>query len=97
LLSKHIGIIDCARKAIKLTSESGEELEYVADSHITCKGASNCIVLNQLDASPTQDVRLICDFSDVFPEDLSSMAPDLKIKFVIELVPDIAPIFNRPL
>ena len=29
-LSKHKGIIDCARKAVKMIAPNGEEIEYVA-------------------------------------------------------------------
>jgi hypothetical protein len=33
------------------------------------------------------DVPVICDFPDVFPEELPSMPPDRSVDFVIELVP----------
>jgi hypothetical protein len=54
------------------------------------------LVLNQLDAASTTDVRTISKFSDVFPEELSGMPPDREIEFVIESVPGTAPIFKRP-
>jgi hypothetical protein len=53
-------------------------------------------VLNHLDAASTLDIRTVSEFSDVFSEELSTMPPDRESEFIIELVPDTAPIFKRP-
>jgi hypothetical protein len=95
-LSKHNGLIDCAKKAVRLTPSSGKELEYVAGNLVTDKTTSNRIVLNHLDAASTLDIRTISEFLDVFPEELPGMPPDREIEFVIELVHGSAPIFKRP-
>jgi hypothetical protein len=95
-LSKHKGMINCAKKAVRLTTSSGKEIEYVAENLVTDKAASNRVVLNQLDAAPTMDVRTISEFLDAFPEELPGMPPDREIEFVIEIVPGTAPIFKRP-
>jgi hypothetical protein len=95
-LSKHNGLIDCAKKAVRLTPSSGKELEYVAENLVMDKAASNRMVLNQLDAASTMDIRTVSEFPDVFPEELPGMPPDREIEFVIALVPGTAPIFKRP-
>jgi hypothetical protein len=95
-LSKHNGLIDCAKKAARLTPSSGKELEYVAENLVTDKVASNKMVLSQLDAASTLDIRTISKFPNVFAEELPGMPPDREIEFVIELVPDTAPIFKTP-
>jgi hypothetical protein len=95
-LSKHNGLIDCAKKAVRLTPSSGNELEYVAENLATDKAASNRIVLNYLDAASSLNIRIVSEFPDVFSEELPGMPPDREIEFVIELVPDTAPIFKRP-
>jgi hypothetical protein len=95
-LSKHNGLIDCAKKAVRLTPSSGKELEYVAENLVTDKAACNRIVLNHLDAVSTLDIRTISEYPYVFPEELPSMPPDREIEFVIELVPSTASIFKRP-
>jgi hypothetical protein len=95
-LRNHNGLIDCAKKAVRLTPSSGKELEYVAENLVTDKAASNQIVLNHLDAASTLDIRTVSEFLDVFPEELPSMPPNREIEFVIELVPDTTPIFKRP-
>jgi hypothetical protein len=35
---------------------------------------------------------VVCEFSDVFPEDLSRLPPDRDVEFTIELEPGTAPI-----
>jgi hypothetical protein len=95
-LSKLKGMINCAKKAVKLTSSNGKEMEYVAENLVPDKAAFNRVVLNQLDAASTMDVRTVSKFPDVFPEELPGMPPDHEIEFVIELVPSTAPIFRRP-
>jgi hypothetical protein len=94
--SKHKGMINCAKKAVKLTSSNVKEIEYVAENLVTDKAAFHRVVLNQLDAASTMDVRTVSEFPDVFPEELPGMPPDREIKFVIELVPGTTPIFKRP-
>jgi hypothetical protein len=94
-LSKHKGMSNCAKKAVKLTSSNGKEMEYVAKNLVTDKAAFNRVVLNQLDAASTMDVRTVSEFLHVFPEELLGMSPDREIEFVIELVSGTAPIFKR--
>jgi hypothetical protein len=95
-LSKHKGMINCAKKAVRLTTSSGKGVEYVAENLVMDKAASNKIVLNHLDAASTLDIRTVSEFLDVFLEELPSMPLDREIEFVIELVPGTAPIFKRP-
>jgi hypothetical protein len=95
-LSKHNGLIDCAKKAIRLTPSSGKELEYVAENLVMNKVASNRILLNHLDVVSILDITAISEYPDVFLEELLGMPPDHEIEFVIELVPGTTPIFKGP-
>ena len=38
---------------------------------------------------------MVCEFSDVFPEDLPGLPPDRDVEFSIELEPSTAPISQR--
>jgi hypothetical protein len=89
-------MINCAKKAVRLTTSSGKKLEYVEENLVTDKVASNQIVLNHHDVASTLDIRTVSEFLDVFLEELSGMPPDHEIEFVIELVPGTAPIYKRP-
>jgi hypothetical protein len=65
-LSKHNGLIDCAKKAVRVTPSSGKELEYVAENLVTDKAASNRIVLNHLNVISTLGIRTVSEYPDVF-------------------------------
>ena len=43
-----------------------------------------------------EDIPVVCEYADVFLDDLPSMPPDRDIKFVIELQPGTTPISKRP-
>jgi hypothetical protein len=42
-----------------------------------------------------RDIPIICEYPDIFPDDLPGMPPDRDIEFVIELQPGTAPISLR--
>jgi hypothetical protein len=41
-------------------------------------------------------IPVVCEFPDVFPDELPSLPPDHDVEFGIELVPGTAPISRRP-
>jgi hypothetical protein len=49
-----------------------------------------------LQVTPLQEIPVVCEFSDVFPDELPGLPPDRDVEFAIELVPDTAPISRRP-
>jgi hypothetical protein len=42
-----------------------------------------------------KDIPIVCEYPDVFPNDLPGMPPDRDIEFIIELQPGTAPISKR--
>jgi hypothetical protein len=46
-------------------------------------------------ATNLKEIPMVCDYPDVFPDDLPGMPPDRDIEFVIELQPGMAPISKR--
>jgi hypothetical protein len=42
------------------------------------------------------NIHVVKDFPDVFPEELPGMPPDREVEFVIDLLPGTAPISKRP-
>jgi hypothetical protein len=69
-LSKHKVLIDCAKKSVKLTTQDGKELEFVAEPVVTIEGVSNRAKVNQLVVSQGSKMPMVNEFPDVFPEDL---------------------------
>jgi hypothetical protein len=43
-----------------------------------------------------KDIPIVCEYPDIFPDDLPGMPPDRDIEFIIELQPGTAPISKRP-
>ena len=42
------------------------------------------------------NIRVVRDFPDVFPQELPGMTPKREVEFVIDLLPRTAPISKRP-
>jgi hypothetical protein len=95
-LSKHMVLIDCTKKSVKLTTLEGKEMEFVAEPVVTAKGVANHTKVSQLDASQGSEVPVVNEFPDVFPKDLLGMPPDRDIELVIELKPGTTPIYKTP-
>ena len=43
-----------------------------------------------------EDVPVVRDFPDVFPEELPGVPPDRDVEFVIDLIPGTVPVARRP-
>ena len=45
---------------------------------------------------PLPQIPVVCEFPDVFLEELPGLPPDREVEFAIELIPGTAPISRRP-
>ncbi|WVZ93944.1 hypothetical protein U9M48_039893 [Paspalum notatum var. saurae] len=79
--------IDCAQRTVYLAASDGQEVEISASSPSG--------YLHQMEAKPTDGIRIVCDYPDVFPNELPGIPPDRDIEFLIELLPGTAPIVIR--
>jgi hypothetical protein len=71
-LMKYDVVIHCSKQSVFLTSLEGERFEFV----VTLPSAANCVV-NQLKADLIKDIRVVCEYPDVFPDDLPGVTPGL--------------------
>jgi hypothetical protein len=80
--------IDCAQRTIHLSAPDGQEVIVSASepSGFLC----------QMEARPTDRIRVVSEFPDIFPDKLPGMPPDRDIEFSIDLLPGTAPIAKRP-
>lgn len=100
-LSRHKGVIDCASCTVTLVDEKGEVV--IIQFPMTQKKG---VVLNQMegekqdevekDVQKLENIPVVCEYPEVFPEDLTTMPPKRDIEFRIDLVPGTAPIYKRP-
>jgi hypothetical protein len=80
--------IDCAQRTVHLLALDGQE--------VTVSASEPSGFLCQMEARPTNGIRVVSEFPDVFSDDLPGMPPDRDIEFSIDLLPGIAPIAKRP-
>jgi hypothetical protein len=52
--------------------------------------------VHAVQAKSIDDIPVVCEFPNVFPDDLSGLPPDQDVEFKIELLPCTAPISRRP-
>ena len=89
-LSLHNGLIGCADKVIYLTNP-----ERV---RVTChiRGSGPDPMVFTMEAKSLEEVPVVNEYPDVFPEELPGMPPDRDIEFDIDPVPGTSPIAKRP-
>jgi hypothetical protein len=90
-LTKYDGVISCAKRMITLTSPQGERVEV----NVNMPAEAEAMV-NQLEEKSLQNIIIVCEYSDIFLEELPGMPPNHDIEFSIELLPGTAPISKRP-
>jgi hypothetical protein len=91
LLNQQQVILDIATRMVEIHSPtSGHTTLYLpkADGINPCSYVAVTIQL--------ENIPVVCEYPDVFPDDLLGMPPDRDIEFVIELQPGTAPISKRP-
>nr|AAN16328.1 putative polyprotein [Oryza sativa Japonica Group]AAP52669.1 retrotransposon protein, putative, Ty3-gypsy subclass [Oryza sativa Japonica Group] len=87
-LARHKGVIDCANRKVTLTSNDGRVVTVHALSSESLRSRLNQITL--------EEIPIVREYSDVFPDDLPGMPPKRDIEFRIDLVPGTTPIHKRP-
>jgi hypothetical protein len=58
--------------------------------------ASLTHAVHHAEGKKLEDIPVVCEYPDVFPDDLPGMPPDRDVEFAIELQPGTAPISRRP-
>ena len=92
-LTAHKGVISCSPRLVTLEHPSGKKIEVEPLKYQDVPQVCN---LSNLKEKTLFDVPVVCEYPDVFPEELPGMPPDRDIEFVIDLVPGTAPITKRP-
>jgi hypothetical protein len=90
-LAQHKAILNTDLRTIKL-SHGHEEVLLSIPVAIPAKpfGQVYEAVIPEI-----QDILVVCEFPDVFTEDLPGLPPERDVEFMIELKPGIAPISRR--
>jgi hypothetical protein len=90
-LSRHQAVIDIVARAIEIHSPTcGEITLYLPNQGYTRSCAFALI------ESPVEKILVVCEYPDVFSDELPGMPPNKDIEFAIELQPGTAPMSKRP-
>nr|CAD40062.3 OSJNBa0085C10.14 [Oryza sativa Japonica Group] len=87
-LAKYKGVIDCANRKVTLTSNDGQIVTVHALPSEPLRSSLNQITL--------EEIPIVREYPDVFPDDLPGMPPKRDIKFRIDLIPGTTLIHKRP-
>jgi hypothetical protein len=89
-MTRHQVSLDISSRAVEIDSPDYKaailyvpQREYVDSCVYTIKGIK------------LKDIPVVCEYPDIFPDDLPRMPPDRDIEFIIELQPGTAPISKR--
>jgi hypothetical protein len=90
-LTQNKAIINADQRTIQL-SHGQEEVKLSIPVVIPVKTSGQVF---EAIVQEIQDIPVVCEFPDVFPEDLPGLPPERDVEFVIELKPGTAPISRR--
>jgi hypothetical protein len=88
-LAKHKATLNTDQRTIRL-SHNQEEILLSIPIPTKITGRVYEAIIPEV-----KDIPVVCDFPDVFPEDLPGLPPERDVEFVIELKPGTAPISRR--
>jgi hypothetical protein len=77
--------VSCDKRTLKLVSPSGKEIVTELYMPELEEGACHHLSVDGKEASLIEDIRIVSEFPDVFPEELPGMPPERKVEFAIEL------------
>ncbi|GJX00440.1 putative reverse transcriptase domain-containing protein [Tanacetum coccineum] len=92
-LSYHRAVIDCYEKIVRIPLPNGEILEVQGERPEKDPGSLACI---KADEKKLDDIRVVRDFPEVFPDDLSGLPPMREIEFRIDLIPGASLVVKSP-
>jgi hypothetical protein len=85
-------VIDTGSRVLTLKDPPGEGAFQVPLPRRTDLISVTCAIK----VIPIHQILIVCEFSDVFPDELHGLPPDRDIEFEIELIPGTSPISRRP-
>jgi ribonuclease HI len=94
-LYRNQATVSCDKGTVKLVSPSGKEV--ITELYMTEleEGVYHYLSIDGNEANLIEDIRIMSEFPDMFPEELPGMPPESKVEFAIELTPGTAPISKR--
>nr|GEX40818.1 putative reverse transcriptase domain-containing protein [Tanacetum cinerariifolium] len=92
-LSYHRAVIVCYENIVRIPLPNGEILEIHGERPEKDPKLLSCI---KADEVRLDDIRTVCNFPEVFLDDLTGLPPVREIKFRIDLIPGALPVVKSP-
>ncbi|GJV40566.1 putative reverse transcriptase domain-containing protein [Tanacetum coccineum] len=92
-LSRNKAVIVCHEKMVEIPLEGGEALRVHGERAL---GLDKTLMNANVGEPKMNEIPIVREFSDVFPEDLSGLPPQRQVEFRIELVAGAAPVARSP-
>jgi hypothetical protein len=90
-MNQHKVILDISDRVVEINSPTVRHTTLYLPFR---DGADSCAYVTII--SSLDEIPVVCEYPDVFPDELPGMPPDRDVEFVIELQPGTAPISKRP-
>jgi hypothetical protein len=90
-MTHNLVVLDIAARALEIRSPTSEDLVLYLPSQDSTQSCAFAMM-----ESPMKKILVVCEYADVFPDELPGMPPDRDIEFAIELQPGTTPISKRP-
>ncbi|GMJ13693.1 hypothetical protein HRI_005038600 [Hibiscus trionum] len=91
-LAEHQAWVDCSKKKLYLRGLGRESITLMKSK---CQSSLMCALESTKELKP-EDIPIIRDFPDVFPEELPGLPPVREVEFGIEVQPGTTPISIAP-
>ncbi|GJU97702.1 reverse transcriptase domain-containing protein [Tanacetum coccineum] len=93
LVAFHRALIDCYEKIVRIPLPNGKILEVQGERPEKDLRSLACI---KADEKKLDDIRVVRDFPEVFPDDLLGLPLVREIEFRIDLIPGASPVVRSP-
>jgi hypothetical protein len=90
-MTQHRVVLDVAARALDINSPTSEDLVLYLPRQDSTQSCAFAMM-----KSPVKKILVVCEYADVFPNELPGMPLDRDIEFAIELQPGTTPISKRP-
>ena len=79
-MKEHCAIVNTSSRVIQLNSPTYGPIDiHLSQQEIPTRA------IYHLEAKALEEILVVCEYPDVFPEELPGMPPDRDVEFVIEL------------
>lgn len=111
-LSEHRAIVDCESKKLILRTPEGEEVVVVGERSNVLSNVVSAIKAEKMlhkgcpaylifametkEELKLEEIPTVCEFPEVFPEELPGVPPEREVEFAIDVIPEVMPVSKAP-